>query len=90
MQIYSERGGRCEVTGKMVPLIPHSFAHILSKAAYPRYRLNPDNIILVDPDVHNYYDNSDKETLLKHYPSAAIIYDRKEKLKAQYNRQNER
>lgn len=73
------------MTGKMVPLAPSAFAHILGKQAYPGYRLNPDNIILVDPDVHHYYDNSDKETLLKHYPNAGIIYERKEELKHKYH-----
>lgn len=84
LSIYAERKGICEVTGQQIPFNVSNFAHILSKGAYGEFRLNRDNIIHVHPDVHNYYDNSNKETLLSKYPEAIIIYDRKEELKRQY------
>lgn len=84
LEIYAERKGVCEVTDRQIPFNVSNFAHILSKGAYGRYRLNKDNIIHVHPDVHNYYDNSSKEELLKHYPKASIIYEKKEILKQKY------
>lgn len=84
LSIYAQRNGKCEVTGELIPFDVSSFAHILSKGAYPRYRLNPDNIIMVKPDIHSLYDNSSQEKLLSKYPNAIIIYDRKAQLKYQY------
>lgn len=55
--IWETREHVSEVSGK--PLLPRShyqwhwqFAHILSKAAYPTYKLNPDNIMLMLPEEH--------------------------------------
>ena len=84
LRIYAERNGTCEVTGQQIKYDVNNFAHILSKGAYPKFRLLPENIIHVHPDVHHYYDNSDKETLLKHYPEAEVIYQKKERLKRRY------
>lgn len=39
---------------------------------------------VINKDVHHYYDNSDKETLLKHYPEAEVIYQKKERLIRRY------
>ena len=83
-KIYAERKGLCQITGLPVRLDPSAFAHVLSKGAFPSYRLNPENIVLCLPDIHHYYDNSDKETLLKHYPEAYIIYQLKDKLRSEY------
>lgn len=84
MQIYADRKGKCEITGKQIPFDVNNFAHILSKGAYPSYRLNPENIIHVMPEIHHLYDNSDKESLLNKYPKAVIIYDKKEKLRYEF------
>lgn len=84
LQIYSERKGICEVTGEQIRFDVSNFSHILSKGAYPKYRLNPFNIAHLKPEIHSLYDNSDKETLLKHFPKAIIIYERKEVLKQRY------
>lgn len=35
----------CET--RIALLMPHNFAHVLSKGQYPKYRLNPDNIVLL-------------------------------------------
>lgn len=84
MQIYSERKGVCEITGKPLKFEPSIFAHILSKAAFPSYRLNPDNIVMCDKRIHDLYDNSDRETLLRHFPEAEIIYRKKDELRFKY------
>lgn len=84
MQIYSERKGICEITGKPLKFEPSIFAHILSKAAFPSYRLNPENIVMCDKRIHDLYDNSDRETLLRHFPEAEIIYKKKDELRSKY------
>lgn len=87
LKIYAERKGKCEITGELIKFDVNNFAHILSKGAYPSFRLNPDNIAHVKPDIHRYYDGSDKETLLKHFPEAEVIYQKKVILKREYYEQ---
>jgi hypothetical protein len=77
LQIYAERKGKCEITGYTIPFNVRSFMHVLSKGAYPSLRLKADNIIMVQTDIHDLYDNRDKDMLLTKYPSAKIIYEKK-------------
>lgn len=88
LQIYAERKGKCEITGYTIPFNVRSFMHVLSKGAYPSLRLKADNIIMVQTDIHDLYDNRDKDLLLTKYPSAKIIYEKKEKLKQEYYQGN--
>jgi hypothetical protein len=64
--IWDKREHKCFVTS--LPLdkfentvfFKNMFAHVLRKSAYPRYRFNPDNIVLLhplDPDIHTLFDN---------------------------------
>ena len=76
-QIWNDREHVSEVSGR--PLLPQGhpqwhwqFAHVLSKGAFPRYKLNPDNIMLMLPEEHERqerYDlfNERKETLKRIY-----------------------
>lgn len=57
--LWEARAHTSEVSG--LPLLPkgHSmwhfqFAHILSKGAYPRYKLLPENIMLMRPEEHEH------------------------------------
>ena len=84
LQLYADRKGRCEITGKMIPFDVNNFAHILGKKAYPSLRLDPDNIIHVKPEIHHLYDNSSKEKLLEKYPAAIKIYEKKNELRYRY------
>lgn len=39
---------KCFVCGINIALVmPHNFAHVLSKGQYPKFRLNPENIVLL-------------------------------------------
>lgn len=84
LEIYNARSAKCEITGEDLRFDVNCFAHILSKGAYPNFRLNAANIIMVKADIHHLYDNSSQEKLLDKYPGAKIIYQRKEILKTNY------
>ncbi len=84
LKIYSEEKGRCEITKKQIPFNVWSFMHVLSKKAYPMFRLKRENIMMVDKKIHELYDNSSKEKLLESFPMATIVYERKEQLKQEY------
>lgn len=85
LKIWQERGGKCEITGKsLIFPIPGNFMHILSKGAYPKFRLLPENIMLVFSCIHHLYDNGSRAKLLSQFPAASIIYDKKQELKQQY------
>lgn len=60
--IWSERLHVSEVSGRPLGdvLKPVFFSHILTKAAYPRFRLNKDNVELVTPDEHNEWETGDR------------------------------
>lgn len=83
-QLYVKRGGICQITGNKVPMKRACFLHILSKGAYPKYRLFNYNMLLVEEEIHYLYDSSSKEKLLEKYPKAYIIYELKEELKRAY------
>lgn len=85
-EIYNYNLGLCEITGELVPYSPVCFMHILSKRAYPRYRLNPDNIMLVLPEIHTLYDCGSREYLISLYPNSKKIYEKKDELKSAYYR----
>lgn len=84
-EIFTERGGRCEITGEKLVFDPWCFAHILGKKAYPKFRLLKENIAMVKADLHTLYDNGSQEKLLEKYPGAIEIYHRKESLKTLYH-----
>tara|TARA_R110002020_G_scaffold303189_1_gene518525 strand:- start:297 stop:569 length:273 start_codon:yes stop_codon:yes gene_type:complete len=75
--VWETREHVSEVSGKS--LLPRShyqwhwqFAHILSKGAYPAFKLNPNNIMLMLPEEHEKQEQYD------------LFNERKEALKRQY------
>jgi hypothetical protein len=62
------------------------FAHILSKGAYPRYRLRKDNIILLTFDEHQLLDFASHK--INGDPNWDEVMYLKEKLKKEYNSYN--
>lgn len=83
-EIFVERNGRCCVTGRQIEFHPISFMHVLSKGAYPKFRLNKENILMVIPEVHNAYDNGSRQYLLSVFPKAGFIYTLKDELRTKY------
>ena len=61
-QIYDRYNGRCQVTGLFIPksiVRPSNFMHILAKGMnkFYRFKLNPDNILLVQEKIHTIFDH---------------------------------
>ncbi len=83
-RLYEKRKGLCGITNVWVPFHVESFMHVLSKGAYPSFRLEEFNIVLVQREIHRLYDNSSREKLLEKYPEAEVIYYLKDMLKERY------
>lgn len=60
--LWKKSDKRCPVSDRDLSLLEHTadywscFAHILPKGKYTRYKLNPDNIMIVHPEVHKLFD----------------------------------
>lgn len=59
--IWNTRPHICQVSGNPIKEFDvRCFMHVLSKKAYPAYRLFDKNILLVTPDIHHEYDCGDR------------------------------
>ena len=92
-EIWEEREHVSFVSGepldkyaKNIETFVKMFAHILSKGAYPAFRLRKDNIVLLTPDEHFLYDMANHK--IKEDQYWAGVYEMKEKLKIEYNNRN--
>lgn len=83
-EIFKDQRGKCFITGEDLDFNVWCFLHILSKGAYPDFRLYKKNVIMVKSKIHLLYDNESKERLLKEFPKSIIIYEKKEELKTEY------
>ena len=61
------------------------FAHVIPKGLYPRFKLNPQNIGLLNPDVHWLYDRGTEKQRLESGHNFNPLYKLKEQLKQEYN-----
>lgn len=57
LEIWEDRPHLSEVSGKPLHPVGHwqwhwQFAHVLGKGSYPKYKLNPENIMLMLPEEH--------------------------------------
>lgn len=87
IQIWNERPHLSEVSG--LPLKQFNicyFSHVLSKGAYPKYRLKKENIILKTMREHNDW-HTKAESDLKQIPMWQPIFELRDKLKTQYNQE---
>ena len=86
--IWDERPKVSEVSG--LPLIQDKthlkfywqFSHILSKGAYPKYRVLKENIKLVLPEEHELWEH--KKHLLREIEEWKWVFDKAEELKERY------
>jgi len=60
------------------------FSHILPKSTYKRFRLEPNNIKLVKPDIHTIWEFESREKLLQ-YVGGRKIEEYADYLKQKYN-----
>lgn len=54
-----------------------NFAHILPKGRFPYFKLNPDNIEIVDPEFHRIVDQGTQEDRAKHPDWRFDLWDAK-------------
>lgn len=83
-RIYAKRGMRCCFTGERIQFHVESFMHVLSKGAFPSFRLEELNVLMVVREIHKLYDNEGMTALLKKYPQCEMLYELKEMLKQRY------
>ena len=85
MEVFNERGGKCEITGEVLEFSPMCCHHLLSKKTYGRFKLYKPNLIIITPELHFFYHNQSKEYVLDAYPGAHVLYDRLEELRIEYH-----
>ena len=81
----------CPVSGRRIGYMENTdywhwcFAHILSKKQYPKYKLLKENIMVVDTEVHQLYDQGTQEQRDKKKDwNWDILYSKREELKKRY------
>lgn len=85
-EIWEEREHRCWITGNVInEPSPQCFAHILGKGGYPKYRLNKDNILLMDPHIHHLQHSLGKSVLIERYPKFLEFFEQQDQMKSKYN-----
>jgi hypothetical protein len=94
LEIWEERPHKSFVSGKNLDVYRRGtffvnlFAHVLGKGAFPRYKLNKENIVLLTPQEHHLLDAGTKDQRERYAEqnncSWEKLYELKEKLKQQY------
>jgi len=90
--IWGDREHKCVVSGRDLDKVPKKqfhwmFAHILPKGLYTYFKLNPDNIMLLHPDIHVLVDNWTGDMADKH-PEFDFdkFFSAVDQMKAEYDR----
>lgn len=87
-KVYSQISGIDITWTYGTDLWVNCFAHILAKGIFPRYKLNPKNIIIVSPDEHSLLDQGTKEQRkdyeIKNNCSFDSFYTKKGELQQEY------
>lgn len=83
-KIWAERPHCCQVTFEPIPGTPTNFAHVLPKGMnkYPKFKLNPQNIILMSEGSHYLWDHNRKAIL--NDPDWTWVFELEASLKEQY------
>ena len=91
-EIFDERKRVCFVTGVNLDtryftrknVFPHMFHHVLSKAAYPRFRFYKKNIVLLHPEVHHLVETKSLIDLTAFNSNYVKLINLKDELKSEY------
>lgn len=73
------------VSGAKLHFDPHCFAHVLSRGAYPAYKFNKENIVLMTPPEHHCFDHMTH--VAKDDPRFDHVFELLQTLKEKYNRE---
>jgi len=80
-KIWEQRPHVCQVSGEPIRTFDiRCFSHILTKGAYPSYRLDPDNIILITPQMHHEWEFGSRSA-----PYWNWVKEKEQQLKRQYH-----
>jgi hypothetical protein len=86
-KLWEERPHTCFVSGNQLEFSHYICFHILGKGAYPKYRLNPDNIIFVSREYHDDWHSMTKPELIKKDCDWQKVFDIYDTLKERYIRE---
>jgi hypothetical protein len=82
---YIQQFRICAITLEPLTLfMVHNFSHILPKSNYKRFRLMPENIKVIKPDIHTIWEFESREKLLQ-YVGGRKILDYANYLRQKYN-----
>lgn len=81
-KLYEERGPYSQVSGQWVAFAPIIFSHILSKGAYPAFRLYEKNIVIKTIEEHHQWETQRHK--LKDKPEWQWIFTLEQELKIEY------
>ena len=94
LEIWNERPHVSFVSGKPLDkwfggkLFVNLFAHVLSKGAFPKYKLNKENIVLLTPFEHTLYDTCSENMRevygIENSADWQKLYDLKQNLTTKY------
>lgn len=93
LNTIGDEATRCFVCGKLIALVTHnSMAHVLPKGKYPKFRLNPDNIVILCYNIsgdncHYKYDMTPHSQLKGE--GWEKLFELREQLKEQYKQLEE-
>ena len=86
MQIFYDRPHVSFIDGKWLgdePLVQF-FAHVLPKSTYPKFRLNPKNIVLLTFEQHRWWDQGSR-SVLRQLPEWEKMFRLEEELRYEYS-----
>jgi hypothetical protein len=94
-KIWAERPHVCEISGRKINERPDldmgrwvsCFSHILPKGSFGRYRLNPENIVLMLPELHHQWHSKGRIELIsgKYGEKWAEVFEKKIELTLRYH-----
>lgn len=80
VMLWAKCNGKSEASGKkLLPpehsMFHHQGSHLLPKGAFPDYKLDPRNVVMITPDEHEMWHHKPQEFRKKH-PHIASRYDK--------------